>query len=120
MAKKITLEELLKLLDKQIKYLAKTVRIKGYEREDLEQELKLKITEDVRSGEGQRKGINWWFLRLKWHIIYIYRRELREPLTKSITLETIMEAMEPTPEKAAQWGNRKRKGTEIYIIKGGF
>jgi len=110
MAKKITLQELLKILDPQIRYLAKTVRIKGYEREDLEQELRLKITEDIRSGEGQRKGISWWFLRLKWHVIYIYRREVKEPLSKSITIETII-------EESNEYKNRGRMGNKIYIVK---
>lgn len=65
MAKKITLDELLKILDPQIKWLSRSVRIKGFEKEDIAQELRLKVTEDVRSGKGQRKGISWWFLRLK-------------------------------------------------------
>ena len=99
MATKITLEELLKILDKQIQYLTTRVRIKDYDREDLAQELRLKIVEDARNGEGQRKGIGWWFKRLQWHIIYIYRREMKEPLSKSITLETIMEQSENYRDK---------------------
>jgi hypothetical protein len=103
MAKKITLEELLKLLDPQIKHLAKTIRIKGFEKEDLEQELRKKVIEDVRLGYGQHKGVGWWFLRLKWFMIYIYRREVREPLTKSITIETLLDNSE-------EYKNKKRAG----------
>jgi DNA-directed RNA polymerase specialized sigma24 family protein len=113
MATKITLEQLLKILEPQIKWLSRSVRIKGYDDKDIAQELVLKVTEDVRSGKGQRKGVSWWFLRLKWHAIYIYRRELREPLTKSITLETIL-------EKSDEYKNRGRCGKQIYIIEGGF
>ena len=109
MAKKITLDELLKILDPQIRWLARSVRIKGYENEDLAQELRLKVTEDVRSGKGQRKGISWWFLRLKWHAIYIYRRERREPLTKSITIETLL-------ENAEDYKNQRRSGKIIYQV----
>lgn len=94
MSKKITLDELLKILDPQVRWLSRSVSIKGYAKEDLAQELRLKVTEDVRSGKGQRKGISWWFIRLKWHAIYLYRREMREPLSKSITLETILEQSE--------------------------
>lgn len=109
MARKITLDELLKILDPQIKWLSRSVSIKGFEKEDLAQELRTKVIEDVRSGKGQRKGISWWFLRLKWHAIYIYRREVREPLTKSITIETLL-------ENAEDYKNQRRSGKIIYQV----
>jgi DNA-directed RNA polymerase specialized sigma24 family protein len=110
MSKKITLDELLKILDKQIRWLARSVRIKGYEDSDIAQELRTKVIEDVRSGKGQRKGISWWFIRLKWHAIYIYRREKREPLTKSITIETIL-------ENADEYKNQRRGGNTVYVVE---
>lgn len=117
MSKKITLDELLKILDPQVRWLSRSVSIKGYAKEDLAQELRLKVTEDVRSGKGQRKGISWWFIRLKWHAIYLYRREMREPLSKSITIETILANMEePTPRKTSEYSNKSRGGNITYRV----
>jgi DNA-directed RNA polymerase specialized sigma24 family protein len=117
MAKRISLEELLVILNPQIKYLSRYLKIKGYEKDDLAQELRLKVIEDVRLKKGYRKGISWWFKRLKWHIIYIYRRERREPLTKSITIETILLNMDQNWERTtSKYMNKHRGGEILYKV----
>ena len=80
----------IKSLEPQIKFLSKKMKIKGFDSDDIAQELRLRILEDLRAGKGGNLGVNAWFLRLKWHAIYLYRLHSNEPLSHSITIEKLL------------------------------
>jgi len=82
-------DKLIKTLEPQIKWLSK-IKIKGFDKDDVAQELRLRIIQDLKKGKGYNLGANGWFLRLKWHAIYLYRSQSTEPLSKSITIEKLL------------------------------
>jgi hypothetical protein len=82
--------KVIKSLEPQIRFLSKKIKIKGFDSDDIAQELRILVIEELRSKRGINFGVNAWFLRLKWHAIYLYRLHSTEPLSKSITIEKLL------------------------------
>ena len=83
----MTLEELLKKIDQQINFLGNTFKIPGMDRDDVKQELRLRIIEDFNKillEDRDKYNEGWWFLKLKWSLINLSEKEGREPLNKAL------------------------------------
>ena len=85
-----TVEELLKDLEQAIDFLAYHFNINGYEKEDLKQELYLLIVQIWNKHNNKDKGLGFWFLRCKWHLLNLVNKNMREPLNNSISLEKFL------------------------------
>ena len=77
--------QLIASLSNQIKYLA-SQKIRGLEKEDIQQELTVMVLEDVKKhpeflNDQYEEG--WWFKRLKWYLMNLREKEHRDPVNKS-------------------------------------
>lgn len=88
-------EQLLKMMESQVKYLSSSFKIPGMEKEDIAQELRVMLIEDFRK-QQQKENINddiytegWWFKRLKWHVQNLLEKEKKEPVNRSVRIETL-------------------------------
>jgi hypothetical protein len=93
-----TVEELLKDLEQLIDFLAYHFNIKGYDKQDLKQELYLLVLETWGNGNFKKQGLGFWFLRCKWHLLNLITKEKREPLSKAISLEKFLREQESDSE----------------------
>jgi len=87
----MNIEELLKKLESQIKYLSNNFKIPGMTNKDIAQELNLMIIEDFKKYSSDTYDKGWWFKRLKWHIQNKAMKESKEPVNRSIRIHTFGE-----------------------------
>lgn len=83
-------KELLEKLEPQIQFLGNTFKIPGMDRNDIKQELRLRIVDDVNKmalEEREKYNEGWWFLRLKWSLINLLEKEGREPINRSVRID---------------------------------
>lgn len=83
-------EELLKDLEQLIDFLAYHFNIKGYDKEDLKQELYLLVLDTWNKKSYKNKKLGFWFLRCKWHLLNLIAKEQREPLSSAVSLEKFL------------------------------
>ena len=90
MRHKITkeLKLLIENLKPQIKYLSSKYRISGMVKNDLQQELVLKIILDYQKEKNRKTNKGWWFKRLQWHLYNMIKRAQLDPLNKTISVNT--------------------------------
>lgn len=84
-----SLDDLLKKLKSGIEWLSYIFNIKGYSRTDLKQHLILKVVKDYKGNED--KGTGYWFIRLKWHLLNLAKKESNNPLSNSISLDSVLD-----------------------------
>ena len=81
-------DELFEKLKPSIKYLAYKFKIGGYIQEDLKQIMYLEILNSYN--EHADKGLDWWFLRLKWSLLNLSKKEyIRNPLSNVLSIDLI-------------------------------
>lgn len=83
------LGELLNDLEQPIDYLSYLWRgIMKMEKPDLKQELYLLVIKTWKTYKRgvKDKGSDWWFMRMKWHLLNILKKSNRKPLINSISL----------------------------------
>lgn len=80
---------LIVLLKKQINYLSYKHHIPGLGRDDLRQELILKIIVDFKN--YGIKSLGWWFIRLQWYIRNMFKKSKLQPLNNTISIHKYYE-----------------------------
>lgn len=83
------LGEVLDDLEQPIDYLAYLwTGIMRMSKQDLKQELYLLVVKTWKSYKKniKTKGKDWWFMRMKWHLLNILKFSKRKPLIDSISL----------------------------------
>jgi|GEM_PF-6934113 len=91
----MTIEQLLDSLKDQITYLANSTKIPGMDRADVKQEIILNIIIDFNKlpeADRDKYKEGWWFKRMKWFVTNLAIKESKEPVNRSIRLESLGDA----------------------------
>jgi hypothetical protein len=81
----MTREQLLDSLQSQLDHLSSKYRIPGMTRDDVRQQLIVKVLEDYDEyGNDETKKVGWWFKRLDWYAQRLVKRSKNDPLNNSV------------------------------------
>ena len=78
-------EDLIDNLNQPINYLSNKYYVDGFGKNDLKQELYLKIIIDYDKFGKKSRG--WWFKRLQWYIYNMIKKSELKPLSSAIRLD---------------------------------
>jgi len=85
------IKHLLDELDDAFDFLGWKYNIEGMEKNDVKQELRLRVLEICKKEDVDDKGLGWWFNRSQWILLGLLTKSKRKPLDSSISLDSFLE-----------------------------
>ena len=83
---------LLNELEQPFNYLAWKLGLNSESKKDTLQELRMIVIKDYK--KNKTKGVGWWFLRAKWHLLNRLTKHMRDPLDNAISIESFFDSEE--------------------------
>lgn len=89
--KKRSLKKLLVDIDDSITFLSNHFHILGYSRDDLKQMMIINIIKTYKKNPKyyNRRKLGYWFKLSKWHMLNLLKKNERNPLANSISIDSI-------------------------------
>jgi len=84
------IKQLLEELDDAFDFLGWKYNIEGMEKNDIKQDLKLRVLEVCKKEDVSDKGLGWWFNRSQWYLLNKLTKSKRKPLDNSLSLESFL------------------------------